>query len=333
MRALGAARLVRIWADEPSSAKSRVPRQSNSLRAMGRPVRTCSQLYIRRRKARRICYANFRDRTLEGVRHMMSTRLVISCTDAAGAQFFGDGDGGFRRDVWGGADPASKWIHRSLDGRDQQLRSGGWVGKRWGSYSGVCRKPVRKRSDSASLRLDRFAGIWDKRIRPGGGSVSRTGLMAGGAAFIGTPAGSAVIPSPGGQIIVFGTAVNDSGQVAGDTLTGAFIGSLSGSAFIPRPPGYGAGSLVNGIRVNNLGHVSGTIVMTSGQAFIGTVAGSTVIPLPAGWGAAGSGSINDSDQVVGNRNPPGQAFIGTTAGSTAIPLPSGATTALLGIAK
>ena len=144
--------------------------------------------------------------------------------------------------------------------------------------------------------------------------------------FIGTPAGTSVVPFPAGWSNTNPSAgINNAGFVAGSGTNGnniqAYIGSASGSHPIPFPSGW---TTSLGQAVNNLGQVAGNDL--NGHIFIGTTSGSTVLPVPAGFNAALPYAINDSGQVVGTNNPSGsqQVFISTTGGSFAIG-PAGAT--------
>ena len=113
--------------------------------------------------------------------------------------------------------------------------------------------------------------------------------------FVGTVAGSTVLPLPTGWRP---TAINNAGQIAGATTNQAFIATTSGATtLVPMPSGWiasGASSL------NNSGQITGSgRPGSSHQAFIGTVAGSTAIPLPPNATGASGVWINDHGVVVG----------------------------------
>ena len=128
-------------------------------------------------------------------------------------------------------------------------------------------------------------------------------------AFIGTPAGSTLIPLPAGNpawFAAFGNGINNLGQVVGEGTNGvveqAFIGTTAGSVAIPLPVGQWLRA--QGYALNDSGQVVGVVFNTTGvgqeQAFIGTAVGSTTIPLPVGWSSSLAYGINNSGEVVGS---------------------------------
>jgi hypothetical protein len=186
------------------------------------------------------------------------------------------------------------------------------------------------------------------------GAINSLGQVAGSViagtaeqSFIGTPAGSVVIPLPPSgpcpncYIASSVAAVNDAGQVAETVFAFygnyvAFIGTPAGNVFVPLPTGWtGAYSFCQA--VNNSGQVAGYLTGSTGPIFFGTTAGTTLVPSPSGsWSWQSSGlanvALNDPGQIVANGSLLGhnQVFIGTPSAATAIPLPSAATYATIG---
>jgi hypothetical protein len=171
------------------------------------------------------------------------------------------------------------------------------------------------------------------------GSVT-SGSTLSSQAFIGSPAGSVLIPMPSGWTYSYGNGINNPGQVTGlltnvPTISvffgpsASFIGTASGSAAIPVPSGW---SGANALGINDAGQVAGSRLDSNGselQAFIGSSAGLTPIPLPAGAAYARGTAINASGQVTGfagfgaGASAYTGSFIGTASGNSLVPLPSG----------
>jgi hypothetical protein len=162
------------------------------------------------------------------------------------------------------------------------------------------------------------------------GSVPQNGGMSLPQAFIGTTAGSALIPYPPGLAFSTAYAVNDVGQVAGGGggtgIDGqAFIGTPSGVSLIPLPQGW---TNSTAYAVNKYGQVAGTGVNGGlAQGFVGTTSASVAIPLPNGANEAAVYAMSDAGQVAGyvpQYHGATQAFIATTSEVTLIPFPAGA---------
>jgi hypothetical protein len=167
----------------------------------------------------------------------------------------------------------------------------------------------------------------------GNGGIVTQGTIPG-QAFIGTAAGSTLIPMPAGITAVYGYGVNDSGQVGAYSSTGEIvIGTITGASAYPFPPGW---TFASGLAVNNSGQIAGYLEGSGfNQAYITTTAGITTIPFPSGVVTSVVYAVNDLGQVAGVANPRanGQAFIGTTSGSVVLPLPVGATYSLLSLGR
>jgi hypothetical protein len=118
-----------------------------------------------------------------------------------------------------------------------------------------------------------------------------------GDGVIGTAAGTTTIPGIG----FVGTAINNSGQIAGNydtqTTSQGVIGTAAGVTLIPLPSGW-TESVVNGL--NDDGQVTGWLFNgVVERAYIGNASGDVLIPLPAGATSSDGLSINDQGQVVG----------------------------------
>jgi hypothetical protein len=139
-----------------------------------------------------------------------------------------------------------------------------------------------------------------------GGSIDIGGDSQQG--FIGTPAGSELIPFPSGWMTAEVLGINDSGQVAGyggsaSYITQAFIGTASAVTVIPLPPGtvgqaaVGPGCLSNSGTV--VGWIVGSVLPAGGwiwDASNGTRLLNSMVP--AGWNIISAISISQNGRIL-----------------------------------
>jgi hypothetical protein len=152
--------------------------------------------------------------------------------------------------------------------------------------------------------------------------------------FVGTTASSTLISLPPGYIVgsaVEGSAINDTGQVAGYITNPAnlpFLGTISSTALIPLPGSFTPG----GATVSDMN--SGGLVVGTGenssftrQAYVSGMGGAAAVPLLSGWDSSNGYAVNSSGQVVGQAYNFGgtgsQAFVGNTGGVSSLLTPLG----------
>jgi hypothetical protein len=159
--------------------------------------------------------------------------------------------------------------------------------------------------------------------------INNSGQVAGaagvsGMAFIGSTAGSTLIPVPV-DWSSYALAINSAGQVAGYGAGANYVGFTATVLGITTIPVPAAMSYAIPVAINDSGLVGG---FGANGSFTRAFVGNTMIPIPSGWNNSGLHGVNNSGQVAGflgggANDAPQQAFIGTAAGATPIPFPAG----------